>query len=702
MLRAGPLGAQCVACQGEFGAAQQWMMPFWGDNKRVTVPIQFPVGVDVEVDCAVWRREQDGCHVWWSAPQLFEMLNLRMRSTAAHWIANRKGGWTNFLGEMSLMFFHLRCSSPCANQAAILDFMAVANRPLHFTSLSSVALVVLLWGLGSNHSAYCAFQDEDNQTMSLMLLDGLAACLPEVRIRVNIDPTAERVGRYVAGHRARYITMKGGTFNREDLFGILRETRDAFGSPLQFDNTAIWDDRKDELTFADLSRMFNDDGHGIGNESILKQILRGFGSALDAQVASSNGVDVKLDDDADFAPNMFGAGGAEVEPEGVASSRMLLRYMQGSKRHYGDPDRISIIMGASRQDHRKMMHGVVVDSKDVMEDYFSEVGTGDGGAPTEEEKERYRKRRRTAALALLNINADEGAEGVAIDPKRKMFRQTSYCALKAFNNMRLHVSGKGVSAVKVSKSDFENYTGCVQWRSDRICSDQGSDMMVIRQYLRSSTALCNVDADDDISHAINNDFDLANKETKQWGMTRLLRIARNAVHGPWDERRRFHQPKDVLREIRAYVDPATCPIWLEAVPSILSEMGKDERMSEDQIESTLFHEVFNDIDGYLVTSGVKDAPARWRSDHCHSRIEQQWWSVRKVLWFYYSTVVAEDGGKGFAKRMKELQAMAPKHGDGSGDKQTMKVTSKEIDRFRMAATGTCQLAAVVYSNDNYT
>eukprot|EP00959_Pyramimonas_sp_CCMP1952_P190166 3978183-Pyramimonas_sp.AAC.1 len=50
--------------------------------------------------------------------------------------------------------------------------------------------------------------------------------------------------------------------------------------------------------------------------------------------------------------------------------------------------------------------------------------------------------------------------------------------------------------------------------------------------------------------------------------------------------------------------------------------------------------------------------------------------------------------------MKELQTMAPKHGD-TGEKQSMKVTAKEIDRFRMATTGTPQLAAVVYSNDNY-
>eukprot|EP00959_Pyramimonas_sp_CCMP1952_P021685 457172-Pyramimonas_sp.AAC.1 len=51
--------------------------------------------------------------------------------------------------------------------------------------------------------------------------------------------------------------------------------------------------------------------------------------------------------------------------------------------------------------------------------------------------------------------------------------------------------------------------------------------------------------------------------------------------------------------------------------------------------------------------------------------------------------------------MKELKAMAPQHGDVAGEKKTTKVIAKEIDRFRLATTGTCQLAAVVCSNDSY-
>eukprot|EP00959_Pyramimonas_sp_CCMP1952_P189238 3958431-Pyramimonas_sp.AAC.1 len=117
--------------------------------------------------------------------------------------------------------------------------------------------------------------------------------------------------------------------------------------------------------------------------------------------------------------------------------------------------------------------------------------------------------------------------------------------------------------------------------------------MVIRQFLRSSFGLCNVDADDDLSRAIDNDFDLADKETKQGGLKRLLRIARNAVHGPWDERRRFHQLGDIIKEIKKYIDPLACPIWLDGVPSILGELNQQDRASEDGVEKTLFDEIFD-------------------------------------------------------------------------------------------------------------
>eukprot|EP00959_Pyramimonas_sp_CCMP1952_P330153 6912682-Pyramimonas_sp.AAC.1 len=233
----------------------------------------------------------------------------------------------------------------------------------------------------------------------------------------------------------------------------------------------------------------------------------------------------------------------------------------------------------------------------VMEDYFGEAGSIAGTA-TAEQRGACMRRHRSAALAILNINEDLDAKEV-VELKRKQFRQSSYLALKAYNNMRLQMTGKGITNVMVSRDNYEGLNNCMSWRSDHICSDQGSDMMVVRQFLRSSIGLCNVDADDDISHAIDNDFDLADKETKQWGMKRLLRIARNAVHGPWDERRRFHQLKDVIKEIKKFVDPLACPIWLDAVPNILGELNQHSRYSESDIETTLFHEVFNPVDGYL-------------------------------------------------------------------------------------------------------
>eukprot|EP00959_Pyramimonas_sp_CCMP1952_P395790 8292877-Pyramimonas_sp.AAC.1 len=96
-----------------------------------------------------------------------------------------------------------------------------------------------------------------------------------------------------------------------------------------------------------------------------------------------------------------------------------------------------------------------------MEDYYGEDSSV-AGAPTAEERETYMRRHRSAALAILNINEDLEAREV-VELKRKQFRQTSYCALKAYNNMRLQMTGGGMQSAKVSKEDCENLSHCMSW-----------------------------------------------------------------------------------------------------------------------------------------------------------------------------------------------------------------------------------------------
>eukprot|EP00959_Pyramimonas_sp_CCMP1952_P390239 8177403-Pyramimonas_sp.AAC.1 len=354
-----------VSITDAFGTHQVWLQNYWGDNRRTSMPIQLSGGDATFMRIAVWRHEQDGCHVWWEVPQLFDMLGLSLKKGAASWIQSRKHAWSRYLGRMPLMFPHLRPSSPYANVERNLSKQEAANRPLQHTSFSSVSLVVMLWGWGSGNQAHCGFASEDACTMSLMLLDGLAASLPQFDIRVNIDPESERVGRFTVGRNPKFVTMKGGTINRLQLYAIIADAFNAFQVPAEFENTAIWSDAKDELTLSDLCQMFTASADPVKNDWLVKQILWGVGSTLDAQVAKAQEMNVVMPHYSVFEENLFGTTGVLQPPDGVASSRMLLRYMTAAKRQFADADRLSFIMDGSRQDHRKIMLGVVVNSDDV-------------------------------------------------------------------------------------------------------------------------------------------------------------------------------------------------------------------------------------------------------------------------------------------------------------------------------------------------
>eukprot|EP00959_Pyramimonas_sp_CCMP1952_P163557 3419541-Pyramimonas_sp.AAC.1 len=94
-----------------------------------------------------------------------------------------------------------------------------------------------------------------------------------------------------------------------------------------------------------------------------------------------------------------------------------------------------------------------------MKDYECQGG---GAPPAEQQKEQCRKRHKAAARAPLNIGQDVEAEAVSIE-KCKTFRQTACSVLTAYNNMRLQMTGQGLSAAIATKENFDGFKDCITW-----------------------------------------------------------------------------------------------------------------------------------------------------------------------------------------------------------------------------------------------
>ena len=206
----------------------------------------------------------------------------------------------------------------------------------------------------------------------------------------------------------------------------------------------------------------------------------------------------------------------------------------------------------------------------------------------------------------------------------------------AYHNQRKMCTGRGLEAVQVTEEQYAELKDPYSWRCDHLTSDQGPDMKCAKWFLQSGVARCNVDDEDDLAHGCHNDFNNCDKHCGSWAFRRLQRLARGAIYGPFDENRRYRELKDIVEEIKSYVDPSRCPVFTEALPRILQEQGQEARTFEADIEATVWRN-FGKA-GFLHIAGSAGSPARWLCDHNNSEIEQCQFSSRAVAFTYAAMV----------------------------------------------------------------
>ena len=181
----------------------------------------------------------------------------------------------------------------------------------------------------------------------------------------------------------------------------------------------------------------------------------------------------------------------------------------------------------------------------VVPDYYGEQ-LFDAGGGLSTSLQQYRDRHQVRAMEYLGLQDTIEADST-LRKKQRRYRIAAYSALKAFDNMRLQLTGHGVEQIKITKKQFDDLDDPYSWDSDNIVADQGSDILSMRCFASSSSGLLNLQGDDDLAHGCDNDFCKADRDTGLWAFRRLQRLARSAIYGPFDSKKRLCELREALQ-----------------------------------------------------------------------------------------------------------------------------------------------------------
>ena len=206
----------------------------------------------------------------------------------------------------------------------------------------------------------------------------------------------------------------------------------------------------------------------------------------------------------------------------------------------------------------------------------------------------------------------------------------------------------------------------------------------------------NLSRDDDIAHGIHNDFKLADKAVGMWSHRRIMRLARQAVHGPYDERKRYRQLVDCVKEVKSLVNPETFPIWSEACRNILEETGELHRATETGIEVSKWEEFGST--GFLTLVGSKESPARWLDDHFKTGEEIPQWSTRYASYSCARLCIGSEDAETLTRKLNAIKAATDENRADPG--KSIKANTKLFESIKEQAGSGSQLdiAYSVYAN----
>jgi hypothetical protein len=127
--------------------------------------------------------------------------------------------------------------------------------------------------------------------------------------------------------------------------------------------------------------------------------------------------------------------------------------------------------------------------------------------------------------------------------------------------------------VLVQPADKKRRKSAFEWPSATCTMDQGPDGLCAMNWLWRECG-ANFDAVYDFSHLVSNSWKGGLNQSGMMAFHRLMVVAWNARHGPWEEGVRWGQATDVMRTHCELMDLQDCPLFTDLLPRILEDQGR--------------------------------------------------------------------------------------------------------------------------------
>lgn len=325
----------------------------------------------------------------------------------------------------------------------------------------------------------------------------------------------------------------------------------------------------------------------------------------------------------------------------------------------------------------------------VLPDFVGDVAMSD-----KSELPQVRDDFRQRARAFLKRSA--GDEGAIIEPKKKRHRVASMQWLLCLDNSLQTCTGKGIEYYKVRVPPEP-------WAQPylSVAADQGSDGICAAGYCQfgpNDARIC-LERLDDPSHSVHNDVQLAVSAVGLHSHQLLMGLARNTVHGPWDEGTRFVMTRGATAEYSALMGGSSCPLMEFLAPRILDERGESHRLSEKDIMAELWADLI--ACPIWVQKGTKLSTSRFLGPIRRIRESDCYWSMTYLGFLYICLVTGTYSVERLAQMMPGIRGkiVEPTQAADVAEQPRTAIGAKdEVGALRKLTKNQLELATVMYGN----
>lgn len=310
----------------------------------------------------------------------------------------------------------------------------------------------------------------------------------------------------------------------------------------------------------------------------------------------------------------------------------------------------------------------------------------------EQSRENWRKR----ALRFLRrgnlANDREQDEG---QPARKRHRTKSFEWLLAVHNALATSVGRGLDAFHIP---VDTKTSAWSWPALSIAADQGPDGMRAMNACQFGPLRVNVDRVDDPSHGCHNDIVASIRSCGLYPHSLLMSVARNSIHGPFNEGRRFIETAEAVAEYTKLTNPHSCPIFQVLLPSMLEDLNWVEKAMEPDILEQVWNEFRSST--IFTKKGCKESSSRFCTHVTRAKAEDCTWTFRYLGFLIVCLQTGEYSETRLAQALKssmQAAAKAATHCTG-GDMPPTRQGAEVVANMRSVTRNQLEVATLMFGD----